>query len=503
LNIVKTTKIYESDAPLSEVGGSFSDLSLWAFWRENGSLKAQYLLKSAVTDKKGVYKGSLVDGKWSEPITLTDNSTVDTNPALITDNGRISALIWERNGKLFFAPPWHPMLTETFSSRVITGFIVCGDSKRKEWPVDFIIYLYDTNGNVKHTETVIGNTEIKWEKQIEQTSEIVKAVLEIVRWSHAGRQAKILQFFSSLSETYTGDDLFSISLIEEREISDSSTFPIGNISSNELDVSIYNRDHKFDAGNSDSKLYQSVKPNRRIKAWLGLVAEASEPDYMIAPGMCLEYDKKIDGAETVWVPLGTFYTKDWDVPERGLNADTTAQDKLMLLDNTYYKADEFLKDATLYEVALDVLTDGGLRTAEYIIDEELKDFTVAWGCAIAKPNDTSHRECLRIIVEACLGQCYIDRDGLLRIEGPSYLEKEKTAVNLKITGDDYFDKDNPGDYDGLANYVTITAQPLTAATETEEVYTTDDETPESINAGERKTITVEYTNGPAINSQRR
>jgi hypothetical protein len=494
LNIVKTTKIYESDVAISEVGGSFSDLSLWVFWRESGVFKTKYLPKANVIDSGGAYLGSLYEGTWIDIAELTDAPTTDKSPAIITNDGKLSFLAWERNGELYYHNI-HPQLTVTFSSRVVSALKVVGDNLRKEYPVDFNIYLYDASDILLYTEIVTSNMEITWEKDIEQVSSVKKMTLEIIHWSHEGRQAKILEFFSRLTETYEGDDLFSLSLLEERDVSDGS-LPIGNISANELDLSILNQDRKFDAGNADSKLYQMIKPNRKVMAWLGLVTKASEMVSLIMPGICLQYEKEITtGIDTVWVPLGVFYTKDWMVPENDITADTTAQDRLFLLDNTNYAADEFLQDTTLYALAVDVLTDAGLRTAEYWIDEELKDYMVTWGCTIAKPDDKSHRECLRIIVEACLGQCYVDRDNILRVEGPSYLENEKTEVNRMITSDDYFDdKDNPANYEDMANYIQITTQPLVEADETSDVYTTSSNSPESVTAGEIKIITVSWDN---------
>jgi len=383
-----------------------------------------------------------------------------------------------------FAEPY-PALTVEFSARVVSALKVVGDSMREEYPVDFNIYLYDASDVLLHTEITTGNISVIWNTTITKVSNVKKMVLEIIKWSHDGRQAKILEFFTNMSETYEGDDLFNISLLEERDISNGS-LPIGNISSNELDISLFNRDRKFDAGNIDSKLYQMVKPNRRVRAWLGLVTGEVR---LAMLGMA---SKRVSGSVAEWIPLGVFYTQDWTVPEDDVTADTTAHDRLQLLDDTYYSADEFLQDTTLYDLAVDVLTDAGLRIVEYWVDEELKDYSVAWGCAIAKPNDQSHRECLRMIVEACLGQCYMDRGNILRIEGPSYLENEKTAVNATITWDDYFNKDNPANYTDMANYVTITTQPLVAADETSNIYTTNSDSPESIMDGETKTVTVSW-----------
>lgn len=171
-----------------------------------------------------------------------------------------------------FVPPY-PTLTIAFVPRPITNLQAVGDSKRQEWPVDFNIKLYDGNNTLRHTETVTGNTEIAWSKVLDEPiTQVEKMTLEITKWSHAGRQAKILEFFTSIQEVYEGDDILLVRLLEEREVSQGS-LPVGNISANEIDIRLNNETRKFDVGNTQSPLYQLLKQNRRIRAWLGVEVE--------------------------------------------------------------------------------------------------------------------------------------------------------------------------------------------------------------------------------------
>ncbi|WP_424610895.1 LamG domain-containing protein [Caldanaerobacter sp.] len=171
----------------------------------------------------------------------------------------------------FTAP--YPTLTVTFFSRPITQLKVVGDSKRGEYPVDFDINLYDASGAILYTETVVGNTQVVWQKTLANPiTQVTKMDLVVKKWSHPGRQVKILEFFTSIQEVYEGDDILLIHLLEEREVSQGS-LPVGNISANEIDIRLDNSTRKFDAGNKQSPLYQLLKQNRRIKAWLGLKGE--------------------------------------------------------------------------------------------------------------------------------------------------------------------------------------------------------------------------------------
>jgi hypothetical protein len=174
-------------------------------------------------------------------------------------------------GGAFVEP--YPTLTVTHFSRPVHSLKVSGDSKRQEWPVDFSIKLYGEGDVLLHTETVAGNTEVHWSKPLSPfVTGVVKQELVITKWSHEGRQVKILEFFTSVQQTYEVGDLVEISLLEEREIG-MGTIPVGAISANEISVKLRNDDRRFDADNANSPLYQLLKPNRRVRPWLALEAE--------------------------------------------------------------------------------------------------------------------------------------------------------------------------------------------------------------------------------------
>jgi len=290
-----------------------------------------------------------------------------------------------------FVPPY-PTLAIAFVPRPITKLQAVGDSKRQEWPVDFVIRLYDGSNNLLHTETVTGNTEIVWSKILDEPiTQVEKMTLEVHKWSHAGRQAKILEFFTSIQETYEGEDIISINLLEEREVSTGS-LPVGNISSNEIDIKLNNENRKFDAGNTASPLHNLLKPNRRIRAWLGAEKDSGDKE---------------------WVPLGVFWSGDWSAPEEDVYAQTTGRDRLEFLRRTEYAPSAPRQNISLYDLAIDVLTDAGLSPEEYWVDEELKEYIIPY----VGTEPQSHREMLRKIAEACLGQVYCDRHGVVRVEG--------------------------------------------------------------------------------------
>ncbi len=408
-------------------------------------------------------------------------------------------------GGAFTTP--YPKLTTTFLPRAVTNLQVIGDGKREEWPVDFSINIYDGANTLLYTEAVTGNTEIEWKKTLDTAvTQAEKITLEITKWSHAGRQVKILEFLTSIQEIYEGDDILMIHLLEEREVSQGS-LPIGNISANEIDIRLDNSTRKFDAGNIASPLYQMLKANRRIRAWLGVKPSSFETVFLQGATFPAELD--VEG-EIEYVPLGTFWSGDWSVPENGVYAHVAGRDRMEMLRNSDYSTSFVQQGKSLYSITQTILTDAGLEAGEYWIDTSLQSHIIPY--AYFTPQ--SHREALRKIAEACLGQVYCDRNGIIRIEGSSYLTTENKEEYCFVQGtpfpakgeqidaygigtDDYYDKNNPVKWSEIANYIEVETQPLSPDI-IQEVYRSSG--PEGIEAGETKSMTVFYNESPCINS---
>jgi hypothetical protein len=432
----------------------FIDQSITVTTSENANVS--YPNQTADTAVNPVGKIASLDGSW-----VLGEYVLAPNP----DQSRYSQMGWwgsqlsSTGGE--FSPPY-PSIAVEFAGRPIDTLKVVGDNARMEYPVDFEINLYDETDTVLHTESVTGNAEVSWSKTLPSTvTGVTKMDLTITKWSHEGRQVKILEFFTSLQRIFESDDILKIKLLEEREVGQNN-LPIGTISAAELEIQLNNELREFDAHNEHSPLYQTVKANRRIKAWLGVEKE----------------DKTVE-----YVPLGVFWSGDWDVPEDDLYAKTVGRDRLEMLMQTTYTTSVVKQDVTLYELAQDVLIDAGLTPDDYWIDPDLENFIVPYGYFAPQ----SHREALRKIAEAGLGQVYCDRNGVIRIEGASYLEFQINSV-IEITPEDYFRKNNPVRV--IANQIEVETQPLIVGS-VEEICTVTD-------SGD-KTLTLNYNSVPCIN----
>jgi len=191
-----------------------------------------------------------------------------------------------------------------------------------------------------------------------------------------------------------------------------------------------------------------------------------------------------------YVPLGTFWSLDWDSPDDSLEAIVTARDRMELLRKGTYQTSQVQQNKSLYELAELVLQDAGLNSSEYVIDTDLQSIIIpyAWFALV------SHREALRRIAEAGLAAAFQNRDGKIQIE--SWLITGDEPV-LSITEDDYFPPLRaPSRQDQVANEIIVDTQPLKPASAAEEVYKSNE--PITIPANTTKTITAFYNQSPVI-----
>src|SRR5690606_1133785 len=114
-------------------------------------------------------------------------------------------------------------------------------------------------------------------------------------------------------------------------------------------------------------------PNRRVRARLGVELE--------------------NGRE--WVPLGTFWSVEWDTDSDAPVAMVRARDLLERLRTTIYRTSVVQQDAKASELARAILLDAGLRVDQWEIHESLDDVVFPWAWLPV----VSHREALLLIAE--------------------------------------------------------------------------------------------------------
>lgn len=116
-----------------------------------------------------------------------------------------------------------------------------------------------------------------------------------------------------------------------------------------------------------------------------------------------------DDGNITWINGCVCRLSDWEADDETVRF--TATDRIDLLNDTYYRGVYLKNGISLYDLAVDVLTDAGLDEREYDIDQYLKSVTIYNPLPCV-----SHKECLQLIANAGRCKLYNDRDGLICIK---------------------------------------------------------------------------------------
>ena len=341
---------------------------------------------------------------------------------------------------------------------------VCGDRSLNEFPVDFDIEFWVDDGQgglMLYPEywnpiEVRNNTDVHWYSffgyepepgQYQGTMggiDVRRIVLKVYKVNKPYTQLKITEFYSAYREIYEDDDLFQITVLEEID-AETGSLPYGNISANEVTVRLNNSDRRFDPGNVNSPLYGLMKKNRKIEVFFGVE---------VIPG------------EIEWYPRGVFWSQNWSAPEGEIWAEVTGLDRLEFLRHTTFNRSTVYENKSIGFVCEEILANGGVREDEYIIHPSLYSVTIPYVWF----DSVTHRYALKRLAEAVLGRVYCDVNGKIRIEPYTVPDTPK----LRITPDNFFEKDHPMAWTEIVNYVEVHATPYKPAAR-QVIYSNDSE----------------------------
>ena len=350
---------------------------------------------------------------------MTPTLTLEQNLWLLDGNGKV--LDTENNGtnryinsvrceldKTFTTPP---VLSISFSqvfTNLLQGITIVWSTLWDEYAEEFVVTAYNDD-TVVATKTVTDNTSTKSVVYMDMVN-YNRITIEIRRWSLSYRRARVEEVVIGIDKSYTKRDLFSYS--HSQSVNPLST----ELPKVEISFSIDNLDNSYNPHNTEGMSKYLVE-RQEIK---------------------VRYGYKIDD-RMEWIDGGRVYLSEWDAPQDGISADFKASDLLEFMRKTYYNGTYSPNGKSLYDLALEVLTDANLPThndgsVKWEIDESLKDiYTVS-----PLPIDT-HANCLQLVANAGCCVLYQDRQGILQLKQISYTDNE---TDYAITYDNSYSKSN-------------------------------------------------------------
>ena len=324
--------------------------------------------------------------------TMDGNSTMDGSFQMMDDSvvlGWWSGTLSGKDG-VFATAPW---IEISFVKRPIISWVVLGDEKRQEYPVDFILQ-YKRDGNIVYTDIVTANrqTQVRLTPQLE---DITSIRLTISKWSKANACAKILKFYDRMMERYEGDAIEMFEVSEEMGAADGNY----NIVSDTMTVNIFNKDRKFDKGYLRSLMILDRK---------------------LMPSIGIETNGVIE-----YQPLGTFYSEEWKIDQDSQWVKCSAVDRLMRLQKKTYVGFPLTENASLYDITTDILLSIGETADTISISEDLKSVTIPMAFL---PKSTAW-DALQEIANAGLCKIYVDREDKIYVRSERDA-KTKSAIQI-------------------------------------------------------------------------
>lgn len=152
----------------------------------------------------------------------------------------------------------------------------------------------------------------------------------------------------------------------------------------DFDVTVDNKDRAYDVENEESTV-NFLEIGQRIEAL---------------------YGQAMDDGTIEWIPGTSLALKSWSADDTEM--DFQASDCFDGMDGTYYRGQYHPDGMSLYDIAVDVLTDARVDYRDYWIDPYLKDVLVANPMPVV-----AHKEALQLIANA--GRCILYQDRAGRI----------------------------------------------------------------------------------------
>ena len=143
-------------------------------------------------------------------------------------------------------------------------------------------------------------------------------------------------------------------------------------------LSVNNKDRAYDIENEKSTV-NFLELGQKVQAFMGQ-----------------EIEDRIE-----WLQVGTLKLKEWSADDDRMSF--TAIDFLSGLTGKYRKGKFYPQGISIYDLCLDVLTDAGVDTREFYIDEYLKAVKIKNPIPVV-----SHREALQLLSNA--GRCLLYQD---------------------------------------------------------------------------------------------
>ena len=295
------------------------------------------------------------------------------------ENGQVgwwSSEISNSNGILETPQVLEFTFTESQSS---VGFMVIFDDKADEYASDFNIEIFDLSNALLSEDNVVGNTKHTYISET-PVDGYGKVRITFTKTSKPFRRVRVCEVVFGIIQTFDGSNTTDLKLLYELSPS------MDSLPSNELSVTIENIDRKYNMINPQG-IYKFLQQGQGLNVEIG-----------VGPADNIER-----------VNMGRFYFTSSSAEDSSMTAQIVAHNQFYALDRGLYRKG-INNVGTVLGIVTDIIEDSGINLA-IDIPSEIGNRVVGRNTPIV-----SHREALRMVAQASMSSCYIDRSGTLVFE---------------------------------------------------------------------------------------
>ena len=350
-----------------------------------------------------------------------------------------------------------PEIYIDFTKRLALGFILAGDNRLNEYPVDFTVTVYVKSGAnyiPLEVKNVNGNTSLLYTYIFANPHYNTNRIGIVVhKWSKPFEVVKIVEFYSSIVETFESDQIMQLNILQEFE-SSPGTLPVGNISCNDMDLTLQNITDRFFTGNTDSNLRNMIKRNRKIEPYIGFQYKNGTQEF---------------------TPKGLYWSGDWSVSDNGTGAQISARDRFEMFRTIDFPYTTVLPD-TLADVSIkSILEDVLFSLYDYMYDfyYDISDLDDTYVIPHFDPEffkKKSYFDVIKDLTAASLAYAYMDQPTDAEVVENGPLNKDMLRIKkfttvfpaaivqedaIDITKDDFIEKMQPANTDSMANTINV------------------------------------------------
>lgn len=377
-------------------------------------------------------------------------------PLLTTSKGWEGTVISDATGLL--ATP--ETLTITYNEEALTGnFWVIGNETN--YPVDFRIEVFDTAW--REIQNVVAHDSHIYSYAIGIPTAFTKARITITRISKANSAAFVLECGAVTTIVLDEEDLVDISLMEETGAESGN--PIALVSANGCTIGLRNDHGYYIPQNNQSPYAGMLQPGTRFRTYMGIEVSTDIFEF---------------------IPLGVFYSTEWDTAEQQMTAYINGHDILYDMGDLPIPILPLETNISAKDLFERLFIGMGLTSSEYSIDASLADQIIPYGWI---PNGKV-KEALQDLSVATRAVVFVNRLEVLSVKVQNLSTQE---VDTWTDDDLIIDASNPQKFNQVFSKVVIKQYNGKASAEIKELGGIRDI---KLDAGSTQIIKVNFKDGP-------